>query len=84
MGIFAFVFAMAVVVPIAKALADRIARGAPEAAELTRKLQQAEQRLHDTEVRLLALEERVDFYEKLLAGPRPQTAPGLGPGSADA
>lgn len=70
MGFFYFIFAMAVIVPIAKAIAHRIARGTPDAGELKRQLQSAEQRLHAAETRLLALEERVDFYEKLLAGPR--------------
>lgn len=58
--------------PIARALARRIERrDLPNTSdqELRRALQQAEQRLSDSEARLGALEERVDFYERLLANP---------------
>ena len=60
--------------PIAKAIARSIERGAtppslPE-AELRKALQSAEQRLSDNETRLAMVEEKLDFYEKLLAKPK--------------
>jgi hypothetical protein len=70
--IFAFLFLVA---PIAKAIGRRIERHGldlpkpAEDQELRRALQLTEQRLADSETRLAALEERVDFYEKLLANP---------------
>ena len=54
-------------VPIAEAIATRIKKGGdPADPELKKALQQAEQRLAAGETRIAALEERVDFYEKLL------------------
>lgn len=54
-------------VPIAEAIATRIKKGGePADPELRKALQQAEQRLAAGETRIAALEERVDFYEKLL------------------
>jgi F0F1-type ATP synthase membrane subunit b/b' len=62
-----------VLAPLARALARTIERrGLPNTrseAEVKQALQQAEQRLTDSETRLAALEERVDFYERLLANP---------------
>lgn len=60
--------------PIAKAIARSIERGSmppsiPE-AELRRALQAAEQRLSDSETRLAAMEEKLDFYERLLTKPK--------------
>ena len=60
--------------PIAKAIARSIERGStppslPE-AELRKALQSAEQRLSDNESRLAQVEEKLDFYEKLLAKPK--------------
>lgn len=62
--------------PIGRAIARSIERrGLPDAPdarqqeEVRKALQLAEQRLSDTESRLAALEDRVDFYEKLLANP---------------
>jgi hypothetical protein len=61
-------------VPIAEAVATRIKKsGGPDAEEMKKALRVAEQRLADSETRIAALEERVDFYEKLLAAPRPET-----------
>jgi len=65
-----------VLAPIARAIARSIERGGlprgPDSAqqdELRRALQLAEQRLSETESRLATLEDRVDFYEKLLSNP---------------
>lgn len=60
--------------PIAKAFARKIEQqGAgpslPE-DELRRALQATEQRLSDSETRLAVVEEKLDFYEKLLAKPK--------------
>lgn len=62
--------------PIGRAIARSIEqRGLPNTPdagkqeELRKALQVAEQRLSDTETRLAALEDRVDFYEKLLSNP---------------
>jgi hypothetical protein len=59
--------------PLAKAFARNIERrGLPptqDENELKRALQLAEQRLSDGETRIAALEDRLDFYEKLLANP---------------
>jgi hypothetical protein len=61
-------------VPIAEAVATRIKRGGgPDQDELKKALRLAEQRLAASETRIAALEERVDFYEKLLAAPKPET-----------
>jgi hypothetical protein len=73
MSVFAFVIALVILGPLAKALAERISRGGPTAAsegELRKSLRATEQRLAETETRLAAVEERVDFYEKLLANPK--------------
>lgn len=60
--------------PIAKAFARSIEqRGAPPSvteAELRKALQSAEQRLSESESRIALVEEKLDFYEKLLARPR--------------
>ena len=60
--------------PIAKAIARSIERGStppslPE-TDLRKALQSAEQRLSDNETRLAMVEEKLDFYEKLLAKPK--------------
>jgi hypothetical protein len=60
--------------PLAKAFARSIEhRSAPPSlpeAELRNALQAAEQRLSDNETRLAMVEEKLDFYEKLLAKPK--------------
>jgi hypothetical protein len=68
--------------PIARAIARSIERGGVRPAqeprvegELRQALQVAEQRLSDSETRLAALEDRLDFYEKLLANPTSSSAP---------
>jgi hypothetical protein len=58
-------------VPIAEAIATRIKKSGPiDQKEVDKALKQAEQRLASNETRLSALEERVDFYEKLLEAPK--------------
>src|SRR5262245_59089591 len=72
MPVFWFVIALVIVAPLAKALARRIERGdriPPGDRDLTKALQETEQRLADTEARLGAVEGRLDFYEKLLRNP---------------
>jgi hypothetical protein len=69
--------------PIARAIAKSIERSPSagwtgrndEAENLKKALQAAEQRLSDSETRLAALEERVDFYERLLANPTSTSSP---------
>jgi hypothetical protein len=60
--------------PLAKAFARSIEqRGAPPSlgeSELRKALQSTEQRLSDSESRLAIVEEKLDFYEKLLAKPK--------------
>ncbi|HSL70697.1 MAG TPA: hypothetical protein VK864_10680 [Longimicrobiales bacterium] len=78
MSVFAFVLAIIVLGPLAKAIGARISRGGPAAvanSELRKTLQATEQRLADTENRLAAVEERLDFYEKLLANPETSRGP---------
>lgn len=70
-----------VAAPIAKGIGRRLERapGPPDLGrdvELRQALQLAEQRLSDSETRLAALEERVDFYERLLANPTSSSKPG--------
>lgn len=77
----AFAVALAVVFtgPIGKALGQRIAgRGVGGSAdpELQRELEHALQRLGDAETRIVELEERVDFAERLL---QQRAEPRLGP-----
>jgi hypothetical protein len=73
MGIVFILMMIFVAAPIARAIARSIERrGLPDSGineELRKALQQAEQRLADSETRIGALEDRVDFYEKLLANP---------------
>lgn len=58
-------------VPIAEAIATRIKKGGtPVPPDLDKALRNAEQRLAANETRISALEERVDFYEKLLEAPK--------------
>jgi hypothetical protein len=69
-----------VAAPIARAIARQIERQGtrPPVAdnpEVRQALQVAEQRLSDSEARLAALEERVDFYEKLLSNPESRKTP---------
>jgi hypothetical protein len=64
--------------PLAKAFARSIEqRGAtpslPE-AELRKALQSAEQRLSDNETRLAQVEEKLDFYEMLIAKPKDEAS----------
>ena len=58
-------------VPIAEAIAARIKKGTVEldSGEVAKALKLAEQRLAASETRIAALEEKVDFYEKLLSNP---------------
>ena len=64
-------------VPIAEALASRIRKGNLDldAKELQKALKLAEQRLAASETRLASLEEKVDFYEKLLSNPESRPRP---------
>ena len=68
--VLAIIFLAAVVSPIAKGIAERIARSggtaSPDTKRLEAALQQTEQRLADSERRLGSMEERLEFYEKLL------------------
>ncbi len=73
MGFFVLIILMMVLVPIARAIADRIGSGGPSPVELERvrrALEAAEQRAADGDQRIGQLEERVDFLEKLLQAPR--------------
>ena len=77
MGVFPFVIALIVLGPIAKAIAVRISRGdrsLPGEAELRKALRESEQRQAETEARLAAVEEKLDFYEKLLSNPNRPSA----------
>ena len=69
MGWLAIVAFFMIAVPIGRAIATRIERGGQprEEKEIRKALLLAEQRLADSEARLAALEERADFYEKLLS-----------------
>lgn len=59
-------------VPIAEAIASRIKKGggSPEDKEVQKALKLTEQRLAASETRIAELEERVDFYERLLSAPK--------------
>ena len=65
--------------PLAKAFARSIERrGTPPSlpeVELRKALQSTEQRLSESESRLALVEEKLDFYEKLLAKPKDQSQP---------
>ena len=66
--------------PLGKALARRIEGNSAE--DTQRRLAEAEDRMHEVEdlrVRVIELEERLDFAERLLAQPR-DPAPALPPG----
>lgn len=74
MGLFTFILIIVIlsgiVAPIAKGMGDRLAKGTPDGEHLTKlkaELEQADQRLADTERRLQLAEERLDFQEKLLS-----------------
>jgi hypothetical protein len=73
MGLVLILLMVLVLAPIARAVARSIERrGLPDTRvneALRKALQEAEQRLGDSETRIAALEDRVDFYEKLLANP---------------
>jgi Na+-transporting methylmalonyl-CoA/oxaloacetate decarboxylase gamma subunit len=77
MGVGFLILVLVVLAPIARAIARTIERrGLPPSRseeELKKALQLTEQRLSDSETRLAALEDRVDFYEKLLANPEKRT-----------
>ncbi len=84
--IFLFVLALVIGAPIAKAIAARIARGQPTlppevVQRLRQELEATEQRAQDSDKRVMELEERVEFLEKLLQAPkpRPPLAPPGGP-----
>ncbi|HET9441417.1 MAG TPA: hypothetical protein VFO52_14670 [Longimicrobiales bacterium] len=59
-------------VPIAEAIASRIKKGggSTDDKEVQKALKLTEQRLAASETRIAQLEERVDFYEKLLSAPK--------------
>jgi hypothetical protein len=66
--------------PIAKGIGRRLESNPPPQdpgrdLEMRQALLLAEQRLSDSETRLAALEERVDFYERLLANPTSSSKP---------
>jgi hypothetical protein len=71
--ILSIVFVIGVLSPIAKAVAARIARpgdaSGAETKRLTGALHAAEQRIAESERRIGSMEERLDFYEKLLGEP---------------
>lgn len=76
MTVFVFVVVVialsSIVSPIAKGYARRLAASAPTPEALRRlqsELEQAEQRIADTERRLQLAEDRLDFQEKLLSAP---------------
>ena len=75
MGVFLIIAIIFIGAPIARAIARSIERqgihppGPGGDIELRKSLAQAEQRLSDSETRIAALEERVDFYERLLQNP---------------
>lgn len=63
--------------PVARSIARAIDRvghpavgGGPPSSEVQKALAVAEQRLSESEARLAALEDRVDFYERLLQAPK--------------
>ncbi len=74
---FLFVIALVLGIPIARALAVRIARGQPslpadEVKRLRQELLEAsEQHAQESDRRVLELEDRVEFLEKLLQAPKP-------------
>ena len=76
MGVLLIIAVIFIGAPIARAIARSIERGQPlpgsgsQDQDLRRALQTAEQRLSDSETRLAVLEDRLDFYEKLLASPK--------------
>ena len=82
-GVLLIIAMIFVAAPIARAIARSIERGGRPLADrgqeeaLRRALQAAEQRLTESETRLGTLEERVDFYEKLLAAPKTPSPPKL-------
>lgn len=76
MGFFILVILMLILVPIARAIADRIGSSGPAPIEIDRvrrALEAAEQRAADGDQRVAQLEERVDFLERLLQAPKPGT-----------
>ncbi|HEX9108405.1 MAG TPA: hypothetical protein VF832_14275 [Longimicrobiales bacterium] len=85
--VFIFVLLIIFGAPIAKAIAARIARGQAElpgdaVARLRQELlEAAEQHAHESDKRVLELEDRVEFLEKLLQAPKspPPLAPPGGP-----
>ena len=85
--VFIFVLLIIFGAPIAKAIAARIARGQAELpADAVARLRQelleaAEQHTHESDKRVLELEDRVEFLEKLLQAPKspPPLAPPGGP-----
>lgn len=67
-------------IPIAKALAERLSREISAGptrpdAELRRELEITQSLLADTQTRLAAMEQRLDFYEKLIEERRPPRLP---------
>lgn len=79
---FIFVLLLVLGIPITKAIAARISRGAPEIPpqvleELKRELDAAETRALEADRRVVQLEDRVDFLERLLQAPKP--APPIAP-----
>ena len=74
MGLGFLILLIVVLAPLARSIGRAIERRSMPAdrsdEELKKALQQAELRLSDSETRIAALEERVDFYERLLARPK--------------
>jgi hypothetical protein len=72
-----------IVAPLAKGYGERLSKGAPDNREIQRvltELERAEQRIADTERRLLLAEERLDFQEKLLSTRSAERRGNLPPG----
>ncbi len=86
---FTFIIALVLGIPIAKAVASRIARGGQgmppdQVLGLRKDVEAAEARALDAEKRVNELEDRVDFLERLLQAPKqpPLVPPGGPPMSA--
>ncbi len=74
---FAFIIALVLGIPIAKAVAARISRGGQgvpvdQVLALKKEVEAAEARALDSDKRVSELEDRVDFLERLLQAPKPR------------
>ncbi len=87
---FLFVLLLVIGIPISKAIALRIQKGAegvpPDVLQrLKEEIESAEQRALDSDKRVAELEDRVDFLERLLQAPKAQaTLPPPAPASPQA